>query len=89
MSDTAHQIRTFIAANFLFRDDCAGIDDAASLLDAEIIDSTGVLELVAFLEGALGIDVADAEIVPENLDSISAIVAYVERKQHAATGVAA
>jgi acyl carrier protein len=84
MSGIAHQIRTFIATNFLFRDDCTGIDDAASLLDAEVIDSTGVLELVAFLEGTLGVTVADAEIVPENLDSVDAIVAYVERKRHAA-----
>ena len=55
--------------------------DSQSLLEAGIVDSTGVLELVTFLESGFGIAVADAEIVPENLDSIGAIVAYVTRKR--------
>ena len=56
--------------------------DTESLLNAGLIDSTGVLELVAFLEGEFGIHLADAEIVPANLDSVRAIVAFVERYNH-------
>jgi acyl carrier protein len=80
-ADTERKVRKFIEDNFLFREDRAAIDDGESLIDAGLIDSTGVLELVAFLEGELGLRMADAEIVPENLDSIRAIVRYVERKQ--------
>ena len=52
-----------------------------SLIPRGIIDSTGVLEVVAFIEGAFGIQVDDAEILPENLDTIGSIVRYVERKR--------
>ena len=79
-ADTERKVRKFIEDNFLFREDRAGIDDGESLIDAGLIDSTGVLELVAFLEGEFSLRMADAEIVPENLDSIRAIVRYVESK---------
>jgi acyl carrier protein len=79
-ADTERKVRKFIEDNFLFREDRAGIDDGQSLIDAGLIDSTGVLELVAFLEGEFDLRMADAEIVPENLDSIRAIVRYVESK---------
>lgn len=81
MSDAIEPvIRTFIEENFLFRSGGEPIDSKASLLDAGIIDSTGVLELVSFIEETFGITVADAEIVPENLDSIEALVRYVSGK---------
>ena len=80
-ADTERRVRKFIEDNFLFREDRADIDAAESLIDAGLIDSTGVLELVAFLEGEFGLRMADAEIVPENLDSIGAIVRYVESKE--------
>jgi acyl carrier protein len=73
------QIRTFIVENFLFGDDSRPLDDAMSLIENDVVDSTGVLELVAFLEERFGIAVADADIVPANLDSIARITAYVER----------
>jgi acyl carrier protein len=73
------QVRQFIEENFLFREE-ADLADDESLLDAGLVDSTGILELVAFLEGTFDLQVADAEIVPENLDSINAIVAYVTGK---------
>jgi acyl carrier protein len=79
-ADTERKVRKFIEDNFLFREDRLTISESESLLDAGLIDSTGVLELVAFLEGEFGLHMADAEIVPENLDSIRAIVAYVEGK---------
>ena len=74
------RVRHFIEENFLFREDRAAISDNESLIDAGLIDSTGVLELVGFLETAFSIQVADADIVPENLDSIRTIVNYVESK---------
>ena len=83
---TAHRakIREFIEDNFLFREDIEAIGDAESLLDAGLIDSTGILELVAFLEQEFAISVADEDIVPENLDSIERIDAYVARRQSTA-----
>ena len=80
MTNTAKaEIRTFIVVNFLFGDDSRPLDDDTSLIEADVVDSTGVLELVAFLEERFGIAVADADIVPANLDSIGRITAYVER----------
>ena len=80
MSEVESKVRRFIEDNFLFRDDRAALADSESLLDAGLIDSTGILELVAFLESEFAIQMADAEIVPANLDSIKTIVAYVEGK---------
>ncbi len=72
-------IREFIAENFLFRAD-AEIDDNQSLLESGVIDSTGVLELIAFLESTYDITIADDEIVPENLDSVDSMINYLARK---------
>jgi acyl carrier protein len=73
-------VRRFIAENFLFRDDCADITSDSSLVDAAVFDSTGMLELVSFLEAHFGIEVKDEEILPRNLDSIAAITDYVAAK---------
>ena len=75
----AGTLREFIAENFLFRAD-AQVSDGQSLLDSGVIDSTGVLELIAFLEKTYDITVADAEIIPENLDSIDNMTAYLSIK---------
>ncbi len=80
MSAVNSKVREFIEDNFLFRDDRAELADTESLLDAGLIDSTGILELVAFLETEFSIQMADAEIVPDNLDSVDTIVRYVEGK---------
>ena len=74
------KIRQFIIETFLFDADDAALDDDESLLDLGIIDSTGVLEMVAFVEEEFGIEVKDEELVPENLDSISNLAAYIEKK---------
>jgi acyl carrier protein len=84
MNDTEMQVRTFIQDNFMFREDRAELPGSESLLDAGLIDSTGILELVAFLESQFGIRMADADIVPANLDSIDAIVGYVDTKRASA-----
>jgi acyl carrier protein len=78
--DISLAVRRFISENFLFRDAGEAVTHDASLLDAGIIDSTGVLELVSFLETTFGIEVHDDEMLPDNLDSIRAITSYVSRK---------
>jgi acyl carrier protein len=79
MSETRDKIRAFIMENFLFGND-QDLNDDTSFLDEGIIDSTGILELVSFLEEEFGISLEDEEILPENLDSIKNVVAYLERK---------
>lgn len=73
------KIRDYIRQNFLFGSD-EQISDEHSLLDAGIIDSTGAMELVSFLETEFEVTVSDRDLVPENLDSVSAIASFVTRK---------
>ena len=73
------QIRSFIVENFLFGKD-EGFDDETSFLNEGVIDSTGIMELVSFMEEDFHIKVEDEELLPENLDSIKNVVAYLERK---------
>ncbi|MGE0030125.1 MAG: acyl carrier protein [Steroidobacteraceae bacterium] len=85
MTDALHDtIRRFILENYLFTDDPAqlGLDD--SLLGRGIVDSTGMLEIILFIEEQLGVKVADTEMVPENLDSVNRIAAFVTSKRKAA-----
>lgn len=74
------QVREFITTNF-YVSDPAALEDDASLLDRGIIDSTGVLEVIGFLEDVFGIKIEDSEMLPENLDSIDRITSFVARKQ--------
>jgi acyl carrier protein len=76
-------LRRFIVKNFLFGGGAGTLDDHGSLLEARIIDSTGVLELVAHVESEYAIKIEDDEMVPENLDSIASLVAFVGRKLEA------
>jgi acyl carrier protein len=80
MSAVNSKVREFIKDNFMYRDDRAELADTESLLDAGLIDSTGILELVAFIETEFSIQMADTDIVPDNLDSVGTIVRYVEGK---------
>jgi acyl carrier protein len=73
-------ISKFILDNFLKVDTGKTLLDDTSFLDEGIIDSVGVLELVAFLEETFGFRVEDEELIPENLDSLVKITAYVEAK---------
>ena len=79
-NDILKRVRAFIEENFLFRADVSDLADADSLLENGVMDSTGILELVAFLESDFSMQMSDAEIVPDNLDSIASIAGYVERK---------
>ena len=81
MNDISAQIKTFMVDNFLFGDG-SGLEEGTSFLDSGIIDSTGILELVTYLEETFGISVADDELVPENLGSIANIVSYLKRKRN-------
>jgi acyl carrier protein len=74
------QIIDFITTNFLFDDAEKSLDEKDSLLETGVIDSTGVLELIAFIEETYEIKVEDEEIVPENLDTILDITYFIERK---------
>ncbi len=78
--DIAKQFREFIIDNFMLGRAPDELTDDASLLDKGIIDSTGVLELVGFIEQTFGITVEDDELVPKNLDSVQSLTAYVTRK---------
>jgi acyl carrier protein len=80
--DTKQRVREFVTSNF-FVQDASSLTDSASLLEMGVVDSTGVLEIMGFLESTFGVAVEDDEIVPENLDSIERIAAFVERKRAA------
>jgi len=74
------QVKQYVAENFLFTDDGYRFSEDASFLEEGIVDSTGVLELVMFVEETFDIAVQDEEIVPENFDSVSCLAAYVRHK---------
>ena len=83
MPNTADSIRQFVIEHFLFGQ-AGDLSDEASFLEKGIIDSTGVLELVAHVESQYGIKVNDDELLPDNLDSIDALCAFIARKRSSA-----
>ena len=74
------EIREFIVSNFLFGQSADALTDQQSFLESGIIDSTGLLELVSFVEQRYGIAINDRELVPDNLDSLKNISEFVARK---------
>ena len=74
-----NQVRAFIIENFYVADP-GGLADGESLLERGIIDSTGVLEVISFLEQHFGVEVEDGELTPENLDSVANISTFVASK---------
>jgi acyl carrier protein len=79
--DPREQIRHFLAENFYLGVDMSKLGDEDSLVEKGIIDSTGILDLAAFVEATFGVSVADQDITPENFESIHRLVDYVKRKQ--------
>ncbi|MCU7905878.1 MAG: acyl carrier protein [Candidatus Thiodiazotropha sp. (ex Epidulcina cf. delphinae)] len=75
------QIRNYILENYLFTDDPSALDSADSFLDQGILDSTGILEVIYFLEDEFKIKVEDTEMIPENLDSVNNIITFIEKKR--------
>ncbi len=80
------QIRRFVTDNFLFGEDDGSLKDDDSFLEKGIIDSTGVLELIAFVEKTFDVRFDDADLVPDNLDSIANVAGFVARKRGVAVG---
>ena len=81
---TEEKLRKYILETYLFTTDDSALANDDSFLDKGIIDSTGILELVMYLEEEFGLAVADEELLPDNLDSINNLVTFVERKHAAA-----
>lgn len=73
------RVRAFIGENFYVGSE--SLSDTESLLDTGVVDSTGVLELLTFLEREFGLAVEDHDVVPDNLDTVERIAAFVERKR--------
>ncbi len=79
MTDYHKEVRDFIVSNLLFDADTE-LDNDTSFLESGIIDSTGVLELIMFLESTYGIKITPEEMVPENLDSLNRVAGFLTRK---------
>jgi len=79
--DPQEELRRFVVENFLYGDQTVALKPADSFSDRGIIDSTGVLELVAYVETQFGISVEDEEMIPDNFDSLEKLTRYVERKR--------
>ena len=81
------ELRQFVIDNFMYGKD--GLSNDMSFLASGLIDSSGVLELIIHLEETYGLEIEDADLIPENLDSINRLVAFIGRKQTGRTGHAA
>ena len=73
-------VRGYLLENHLFTSDQSQLGNDASLLEKGIIDSTGILEIILFLETEFGVSVQDSELLPENFDSVNNIVRFVQRR---------
>ena len=80
MQDVIAEVRAFLKDNFML-DEGISIPEEASFMETHILDSTGFIELIGFIEERYGIQVQDEEMVPENFDSLRNIEAYVRRKR--------
>ena len=81
-TDTAikNKVREFIKNNFLLGNDSSSLSDEDSFLETGIMDSTGILELITFIEENYSISIEDDELLPENLDSLNNVAAFIKRK---------
>ena len=84
--EVKEKLRDFIVTNFLFGDGGVEFGDDDSFLEKGIIDSTGILELIEYLEETWSIAIEDDELIPENLDSVSRVDAFIARKTGTANG---
>lgn len=84
MQDIKHQVRSYLLDNFLMGGLEEEIQDNMSFIEAHILDSTGFIELISYLEEQFGIQVKDDEMVPENLDSLRNIEQFVWKKRASA-----
>lgn len=79
-TDIKATVRNFIVQNFLFGVDNKNLTDSASFLETGIIDSTGILELITYIESEFGVEILDAEMIPANLDSLDNLSAFIIKK---------
>jgi acyl carrier protein len=81
IDEVTRKVRTFVLDNFLMGAGRDALGDSDSLIDRRVLDSTAFIELVTYIELEFGVRVEDHEMIPENLDSLSNIAAYIRRKQ--------
>jgi acyl carrier protein len=81
LAEIIRDIREFVVSNFLFGENGDGLNDRDSFLEKGIMDSTGVLELIAFIQEHFGIAIDDQEITPDNLDSVEKVARFVGGKK--------
>jgi len=80
MTNLNDELRTFITESIMYGHLGEPLTDDMSFLEAGVIDSTGVLELITYIEGRFGFTMADEDMIPENLDSINGLIRYIRRK---------
>ena len=83
MQDIKAQVRTYIFDNFIMAGNPGDLRDVDSFMEGHILDSTGFIELITYLEDTFGIKIEDEEMVPDNLDSLSKIEAFLHKKKGA------
>lgn len=86
-SEVEAQVHDFLVSNFIF-DQSVHLGPDDSLLESDIVDSTGVLEVIMWLETTFNIKVDDSEVLPENLDSVRCMADFILRKSDAALALA-
>jgi len=84
MQDVKTKVRTYIFDNFIMAGNPGDLQDGDSFMEGHILDSTGFIELITFLEEAFDIKVEDDDMVPENLDSLNKIESFLLKKKKAA-----
>jgi acyl carrier protein len=75
------KVKEYIMDNFLFTDDESSLNNSDSFMEKGIVDSTGMLEIIYYLEDEFAIKVEDDEMIPENLDSVNNIAAFLNKKK--------
>jgi acyl carrier protein len=81
MEEARGKIRKYILENFMFTDDEAALSNDDSFLEKGIVDSTGMLELIAFIGDGFQITLEDDELIPDNLDNVNRVAAFIQRKK--------
>lgn len=85
MQDVQQRVKQFVVENF-YVSDPSEVGDDTSLITTGLVDSTGMLEVIGFLESEFGIRIRDQEMVPDNLETIGRITAFVGKKRTAGSG---
>lgn len=80
MENKRSVLRKFILENYLYTEDESALKDDDSFLDSGILDSMGILEVIDLLNEVFSIEVEDNEMIPDNLDSINDLLAFIKKK---------